>query len=419
MRSRTTGIESVQLHPPRCPTPAPSIRHHRPDGQAPHLSRLPGGHPQRLLTGRGTILAHGLLPGLLHHPQRGVHPRQLRHHLRAVGRNHGPRPAPESGLHHTAVIHHPGGQPHGRRFQEQASRGPYQRRLLARRGHQAQEERDLPRRRREAQPPGGCQRHRPAQRDQRRRQDEVVPVGHARAQAGPERQAHVRGHGEEQPGPVRQVHRAGGHQVPPVRTPRQVRERSDHILHPARRRVRPHVLPPGHARQAPDLGRGRGGAPPRLQDRVHDQDEVPVQVQERGQQRRDLHTGPSRRGQPQLQVQRGQRDLPPRQGLRGVDHQAVPRRTRVPHEGALRPPEHQQGGRRRWREGRFRRRRRRRRHGHVVEEAHRGQVRDTLLHRVRHSGAVPQDHREERVPGAALGQVHHGQRGLPAENGLD
>mmetsp|Transcript_22673 Transcript_22673/g.40365 ORF Transcript_22673/g.40365 Transcript_22673/m.40365 type:complete len:266 (+) Transcript_22673:105-902(+) len=226
---------------------------------------------------------HIPLPRLLHHPQRGVHPRQLRHHLRTPRRNHGPRPPPELGFHHITILHHPGGQPHGRRLQEQAPRGAHQRRLLARRGHQAQEERDIPRRRREAQPPRRRQRYRVALRDQRRRQDEVLPLRHARAQAGPERQAHVRGLGTERPVPVGQVGRAGGHQVPPVRATREVRERSHHIVHPAGRRVRPHDVQAGHARQASHLGGGRGGAPSRIEDRVHDQDAVAVQVEERGE----------------------------------------------------------------------------------------------------------------------------------------
>lgn len=38
------------------------------------------------------------------------------------------------------------------------------------------------------------------------------------------------------------------------------------------------------------------------------------------------------------------------------------------------------------------------------------QVRDPVLHRVRHPGALPQDRREERVPGAALGALHHAER---------
>lgn len=38
------------------------------------------------------------------------------------------------------------------------------------------------------------------------------------------------------------------------------------------------------------------------------------------------------------------------------------------------------------------------------------QVRDSVLHRVRHPGALPQDRREERVPGAALGALHHAER---------
>ena len=33
-------------------------------------------------------------------------------------------------------------------------------------------------------------------------------------------------------------------------------------------------------------------------------------------------------------------------------------------------------------------------------------------------GPIPQDHREERVPGAAMGAVHHTERRLPAADGL-
>ncbi|KAM9610857.1 AP-1 complex subunit mu-2 isoform 3-T3 [Morphnus guianensis] len=45
-------------------------------------------------------------------------------------------------------------------------------------------------------------------------------------------------------------------------------------------------------------------------------------------------------------------------------------------------------------------------------------LRDSLLHRLGHPGAVHEDHREERVPGAALGALHHPERGLPAPHQL-
>ncbi|KAJ1617256.1 hypothetical protein T492DRAFT_500962 [Pavlovales sp. CCMP2436] len=47
-----------------------------------------------------------------------------------------------------------------------------------------------------------------------------------------------------------------------------------------------------------------------------------------------------------------------------------------------------------------------------------GEVRDPLLHSLRHPGALPQDHREVGLPGAAVGALHHAERRLPAAHVL-
>lgn len=53
---------------------------------------------------------------------------------------------------------------------------------------------------------------------------------------------------------ARKGDRDGGCEVPPVCASLAVRERPHNLVHPARRRVRAHVIPPLHARQAAYLG---------------------------------------------------------------------------------------------------------------------------------------------------------------------
>ncbi|CAN7951545.1 unnamed protein product, partial [Ixodes pacificus] len=49
---------------------------------------------------------------------------------------------------------------------------------------------------------------------------------------------------------------------------------------------------------------------------------------------------------------------------------------------------------------------------------HPSQVRDPLLHHFGHSGAVPEDHRKERVPSTPLGPLHHAKRRLSTAHQL-
>jgi len=46
------------------------------------------------------------------------------------------------------------------------------------------------------------------------------------------------------------------------------------------------------------------------------------------------------------------------------------------------------------------------------------QVRDSIFHSVRHSGAIFEDHREEWLPGASLGTVHHAEWRLSVAHGM-
>lgn len=79
-----------------------------------------------------------------------------------------------------------------------------------------------------------------------------------------------------------------------------------------------------------------------------------------------------------------------------MEHQAVPRAAGIPDARALRLALYLgRGGLRR-----------------ELESPGGDQVRDPLLHRLGYPGALPQDHREERLPGAALGAVHNAERQL-------
>ena len=96
-------------------------------------------------------------------------------------------------------------------------------------------------------------------------------------------------------------HRNGRRQIPPMRQAGALRKRPDDLLHPPRRRIRAHVLPPLHSRQAPHLGRSRRGKPQGQQGRVHGQVQGPVQATKHGEQRRDLRSRPRRCRYPKIQ----------------------------------------------------------------------------------------------------------------------
>ena len=87
---------------------------------------------------------------------------------------------------------------------------------------------------------------------------------------------------------TRKGHRDGGRQVPPMCAAVAVRERPDNQLHPARRRIRAHVVPPQHASQAAHLGGSEHRDAFRKQDGVCRQGESAVQAAVDRKQCRDL-----------------------------------------------------------------------------------------------------------------------------------
>ena len=148
--------------------------------------------------------------------------------------------------------------------------------------------------------------------------------------------------------------------------------------------------------EASDLDRGRRRAALAQPHRVHDQGQVAVQAAQHGQQRRDPHPGAV--GRRLALVQDLHRDSQVRSGARRhrLEHQAVPRRQGIPDASALWFAEREQRG------------------GQEGQAADHRQVRDPLLHRLGDPGPLPQDYREERLPGASLGPLHHAKRRLPA-----
>mmetsp|Transcript_42645 Transcript_42645/g.93431 ORF Transcript_42645/g.93431 Transcript_42645/m.93431 type:complete len:231 (+) Transcript_42645:524-1216(+) len=218
---------------------------------------------------------------------------------------------------------------------------------MALRGHQASQERDFPRRRRAPQPARRGKRHAAAERDPRLAQDALLPERHARAQAWPQRQAPLRGDWQEdgRTRPLKgQGRRDGGHQVPPVRAARALRERPDHLVHPARRRVRAHVLSPEHAGEAAHLDRGGRRAALAQPHRVHDQGQVAVQAALHRQQRRDRGARAAGRRLANLQDVDRHCEVRPRARRRRLEHKAVPRWEGVPDARPLRPAEREQRG---------------------------------------------------------------------------
>ena len=123
--------------------------------------------------------------------------------------------------------------------------------LMALRRHSISQERSLPRRSRVAQFARIRNRQCASIRNSRRNQNEVLSLRHARAPTGLERQSHVRNHRARE---QRKSSRNGRRQVSPMRAPIAIRERQNHFIHPTRRRIRAHVLPPQHPSQATHLG---------------------------------------------------------------------------------------------------------------------------------------------------------------------
>uniref|UniRef100_A0A8B9SEN8 Adaptor related protein complex 1 subunit mu 2 n=1 Tax=Apteryx owenii TaxID=8824 RepID=A0A8B9SEN8_APTOW len=119
--------------------PVPGGRHQEERQRLPGL-RLPlqgGGGLLRVLQGAGG----------------GEHPGQLRHRLRAAGRADGLRLPADHGQQDPAGVHHPGGQQAGH-GEVARPHHRHQRRVLAVRRHQVQEERGLHRRHRVREPAG-------------------------------------------------------------------------------------------------------------------------------------------------------------------------------------------------------------------------------------------------------------------------
>ncbi|XP_062454473.1 AP-1 complex subunit mu-2 isoform X1 [Rhea pennata] len=358
--------------------PLPGGRHQEERQRLPGL-RLPLQGLLRVLQGAGG----------------GERPGQLRHRLRAAGRAHGLRLPADHRQQDPAGVHHPGGQQAGH-GQVTRARHRHQRCVLALRRHQVQEERGLHRRRRVREPAGERQRRRAAQRGGGHHQAEGLPLGDARAAPGLERPRPLRADrtGQEQVGG------AGGRQVPPVREALALRQRPHHLLRAARRRLRAHVLPPQHPGEAAHLD--RVGHREVLPQPGGDPGEGQGAVQEAvgGQRGGDRRAGAQRRRLAQVQDQRGLRQVPPGEERGHLDHQVLPGREGAPDARPLRAAQRGEGGGR-------------------GAAAHLRPLRDPLLHRLGNPGALHEDRGEERLPGAALGALHHPQRRLPAPHHLE
>lgn len=122
----------------------------------------------------------------------GEHTRQLRRHIRAAGRAAGLRLSADHRQQDPAGVHHAGRPQAGDPAPDPDGR--HQRRVLALRGAQVQEERGVPGRHRVSEPVGQRQRERAEERDCRLDQDESLSVWHARTAVGPQRQSPVRKH---------------------------------------------------------------------------------------------------------------------------------------------------------------------------------------------------------------------------------
>lgn len=119
----------------------------------------------------------------------GEHTRQLRRHIRAAGRAARLRVPADHRQQDTAGVHHAGRPQAGDPAQDPDGR--HQRRVLALRGAQVQEERGVPGRHRVGEPVGQRQRQRAEERDRGLHQNESVSVRHAGTAVGPQRQGAV------------------------------------------------------------------------------------------------------------------------------------------------------------------------------------------------------------------------------------
>ncbi|XP_075382107.1 AP-1 complex subunit mu-2 isoform X2 [Mycteria americana] len=189
-------------------------------------------------------------------------------------------------------------------------------------------------------PAGERQRQRAAERGGGHHQAEGLPLGDARAAPGLERPRPLRADrtGQEQVGG------AGGREVPPVRPALPLRQRPHHLLHPPRRRLRAHVLPPQHPGEAAHLDRvgHREVLPQPGGD--HGQGQGPVQEAVGGQRGGDRGAGAQRRRLAQVQDQRGLRQVPPGEERRHLDHQVLPGGQGAPDARPLRAAQRGEGG---------------------------------------------------------------------------
>mmetsp|Transcript_40183 Transcript_40183/g.124161 ORF Transcript_40183/g.124161 Transcript_40183/m.124161 type:complete len:207 (-) Transcript_40183:338-958(-) len=173
---------------------------------------------------------------------------------------------------------------------------------LAAAGHQAPQERGVPRCHRDGQPPRWRRRRDLAVGHLRLFEDEGAAFGDARGPPWPERSRPVqqpgRGARRRRRGRGRpwEGGRPGGPQVPPVRPPQPLRERPHDHLHPARRELRADDVPPEPEGAASDPGRGLDAAARLIARRDARQGAVDVQEEQHRERRRDLRPGAVRCG---------------------------------------------------------------------------------------------------------------------------
>jgi hypothetical protein len=129
-----------------------------------------------------------------------------------------------------------------------------------------------------------------------------------------------------------------------VRALVSLRKRPHHLVHPTRRRIRAHVLPPEYPGKAAVLGGAGDRALQSLARRVHGQGEESVQEAQHGQQRRDHCAGAVGRRRRQVQDLDGLLQVRAREELGRVVHQVVSGRQGVSHARSLQLAERAESG---------------------------------------------------------------------------
>ena len=181
----------------------------------------------------------------------------------------------------------------------------------------------------------------------------------------------------------------------------QVWIRQTYLLHPTWWWVWPHDIPSRHPRQAPHLGWLRRWELHKIKDWIPGKGEDIVQSQIDCEQRWDHCASASRCWLSSLQVKRWYCEIRAWLQLNGVVHQAVRWPQRVPHESSVRFPNHRSWG-----------------EIEVQSRSHPDQVRDPILHCLWSASPLPQDRREEWLPGTSLGEIYHSKWWIPDQDAV-